>query len=305
MLHKTLIASATGLTLAMTCAATQAAGQGMDSVRIRVVPVASGIHMLMGSGGNIGVSSGSDGVFVIDDEYAPLTERIVAAIRTFSDGPIRFLINTHWHGDHTGGNGNFAEQGVVIFAQDNVRERLRLPQWVGTDRATEAAPPAALPLVTFAEGITFHLNGDSISVFHVPHAHTDGDAIIYFTHANVVHMGDTFWNGHYPFIDLATGGGIDGMIAAADTVLEFANARSAIIPGHGELGDIADLHAYRDVLRTVRDRVAALIAQGKTLAEVQAAGVAKEFDAVWNWNAIPTERFVEEIYNSLATGEGR
>jgi len=304
MLQKTQAVPAMILALAMTGAATKAAGQGMDSVRIRVVPVASGIHMLMGSGGNIGVSSGPDGVFVIDDEYAPLTERIMAAIRTFSDEPIRFLINTHWHGDHTGGNANFAQQSVVIFAQDNVRERLRLPQGIGTDRATEAAPPAALPLVTFAEGITFHLNGDSISVFHVPHAHTDGDAIIFFTRANVVHMGDTFFNAHYPFIDLASGGGIDGMIAAADAVLGFANARTAIIPGHGELGTTAELRAYRDMLRTVRDRIAALVAQGKTLAEVQAAGVSKEFDATWSWNFIPTERFVEEIYNSLASSGG-
>ncbi len=292
---------ATPLLLAASLAVPGAAvAQGMDSVRIRVVPVAPGVHMLMGSGGNIGVSSGPDGVFVIDDEFAPLTDRIVAAIRTFSDGPIRFLVNTHWHGDHTGGNANFAGRGVVIFAQDNVRERLKLPR-PGRDGQPAPAPPAAaLPVVTFADAITFHMNDDSVYVFHVPPAHTDGDAVIHFTHANAVHMGDTFFNGHYPYVDLQSGGSIEGIIAAADTVLKLADEGTAIIPGHGELGDRASLQAYRDVVKTVRDRVAALIEQGKTLAEIQAAAPSKEFDAKWGWDFIPPARFVEEIYRSLA-----
>lgn len=285
--------------IALALATASAAGQNMDSVQIRVVPVAPSVHMLMGSGGNIGVSSGTDGVVVIDDEFAPLSTKIIAAIRTFSDKPIRFLINTHWHGDHTGGNANFAERGVVIFAQDNVRERMRVPQWVGTPNATKPAPREALPIVTFDHAITLHLNGDSIHVFHVPHAHTDGDAVIHFTHANVFHMGDNYFNDLYPFIDLDSGGSVDGMIAAADTVLALSNDQTMIIPGHGALGNRASLLAYRNMLKTVRDRIAALMAQGKTLKEIQAAGVSKEYDAKWSWNFITTERFITEIYSSL------
>jgi glyoxylase-like metal-dependent hydrolase (beta-lactamase superfamily II) len=165
--------------------------------------------MLVGSGGNIGVSSGPDGVFVIDDQYAPLTEKIVAAIRGFSDRPIRFVVNTHWHSDHVGGNENLGKMGALIVAHDNVRERMSVEQVMEVfGRTVPPSPDQALPVVTFGEAVTFHLNGDELYVFHVPHAHTDGDAIIHFRKANVVHMGDTFFNGLYPFIDLGSAGNV-------------------------------------------------------------------------------------------------
>ncbi len=191
------------------CATTPLAGQ--EDVRIEVVDVGPGVKMLLGQGGNIGVAYGADGVFLIDDQFAPLTDRIVAAIREFADGKIRFVLNTHWHGDHTGGNENLGNAGVLIFAHDNVRRRMSVDQFIeAIDYRQPASPESALPVVTFSATTTFYLNGDELHVFHVPHAHTDGDVIVHFRNVNVVHMGDTFFNQRFPFIDVQTGGGIGG-----------------------------------------------------------------------------------------------
>src|SRR5437870_4403639 len=223
--------------LVLAAASPAAAQVNYDTVQIRTVKVAEGVYMLMGAGGNIGVSVGSDGVILIDDQYAPLSDKIKAAVAALG-GPIRFLINTHWHWDHNGGNENFARSGVVTVAHENVRHRMSVEQFVTAfNRHVPAAPSGALPLVTFTDSVNFYLNGDSIHAFHVPPAHTDGDAIIWFRRANVVHMGDLFFNGRYPFVDLSSGGSVEGMVAAVDRVLALADGNTKIIPGHGPLAD--------------------------------------------------------------------
>ena len=279
-----------------------AAAQEPDwsKVEVKVVPVAGGVSMLVGQGGNIGVTTGKDGTFLIDDEFAPLLPKIKAAVKTLGDQPIRFVVNTHFHGDHTGSNAPLGESGVVIVAQDNVRKRLGLERiHPSTKEKTPPAPPAALPLITFAESVSFHLNGDDLDVLHVASAHTDGDAIIKFRKANVIHMGDTFFNGFYPFIDIDSGGSVDGAVAAADRGLSLSDAGTKIIPGHGPLGTQADLQAYRDMLAGIRDRVKALVAQGKTLQQVLAAKPSAQWDAKWGKGFLNPDGFVSAVHRSL------
>ena len=271
-----------------------------SKVEVKVVPVAGGVSMLVGQGGNIGVTTGKDGTFLIDDEFAPLLPKIKAAVKTLGDQPIRFVVNTHFHGDHTGSNAPLGESGVVIVAQDNVRKRLGLERiHPSTKEKTPPAPPAALPLITFAESVSFHLNGDDLDVLHVASAHTDGDAIIKFRKANVIHMGDTFFNGFYPFIDIDSGGSVDGAVAAADRGLALSDAGTKIIPGHGSLGTKADLQAYRDMLAGIRDRVKALVAQGKTLQQVLAAKPSAQWDAKWGKGFLNPDGFVSAVHRSL------
>ncbi len=295
-----------GLSLALLFAVTSAprpaaaAQVNYDTVQIRTVKAGDGVYMLMGVGGNIGVSAGTDGVFMVDDQYAPLSDKIKAAVAALG-GPIRFVINTHWHWDHNGGNETFARSGVVTVAHENVRHRMRVEQFVTAfNRHVPASPAGALPLVTFTDSMSFYLNGDSILVLHVPHAHTDGDAIIWFRRANVVHMGDIFFNGRYPFVDLSSGGSVDGMVAAVDRALALADGNTKIIPGHGPLADRAALRSYRDMLATVRDRIKRAVAAGQTLEQVQAAKPTAEFDAVLGKGTITPTLFVEIIYTDLA-----
>lgn len=292
----------TPLSILLACVAAPLAGQqSLDTVRIRTVSVADGVYMLMGAGGNIGVSAGANGVVLIDDQFAPLTDKIKAAVAAINPGPIRFLLNTHWHGDHTGGNENFAKDGVVIVAHENVRHRMSVEQFVAAlNRTVPPSPEAALPIVTFTDAVTFYLNADSINAFHVAPAHTDGDVVIYFRRANVVHMGDTYWNGRYPLIDLSSGGSVDGMVAAMDRVLAMTDENTKYIPGHGELSGRAGVAAFRDMLSTVRDRVRTLVRQGKTLAQVKAAKPSAEFDAAWGGGYINPDRFVETLYADLS-----
>ena len=271
-----------------------------SKVEVKVVPVSGGVSMLVGQGGNIGVTTGKDGTFLIDDQFAQLLPKIKAAVKTLGDQPIRFVVNTHFHGDHTGSNAPLGESGVVIVAQDNVRKRLGLERiHPSTKEKTPPAPPAALPLITFAESVSFHLNGDDLDVLHVASAHTDGDAIIKFRKANVIHMGDTFFNGFYPFIDIDSGGSVDGAVAAADRGLSLSDAGTKIIPGHGPLGTQADLQAYRDMLAGIRDRVKALVAQGKTLQQVLAAKPSAQWDAKWGKGFLNPDGFVSAVHRSL------
>jgi glyoxylase-like metal-dependent hydrolase (beta-lactamase superfamily II) len=213
---------------------------------------------------------------------------------------VRFVLNTHWHGDHTGGNENLGRAGALIVAHDNVRTRMSTDQFMNNLADTvKASPRGALPVVTFSDTVTFHINGDEVRAFHVPPAHTDGDAIVHFRRADVVHMGDTYFNGLYPYIDLSSGGSVDGVIAAADRVLAMAGEGTRIIPGHGPLSGRAELRAYRDMLSTVRDRVRGLAREGKTLQQVQAAKPSAEFDAKWGGGFMKPDSFVRVVYGSV------
>jgi cyclase len=279
-------------------AATQ--DEGFDKVEVTSAKVAEGIYVLNGRGGNIGVSVGEDGVILIDDQYGPLTAKVRAAVVALTPQPIRFVINTHWHGDHTGGNENLGKMGVVIVAHENVRKRMSVEQFIELfGQKVPASPKAALPIITFGDSVTLHLNGDEVRSFHVAPAHTDGDTVVHFKKANVVHMGDCFFNGMYPFIDLSSGGSIDGIVAAADKVLAMVDMNTKIIPGHGPVGDKAALQIYRDVMATVRDRVKALVVAGKTLDEVKAAAPTKDLDAKWGTGFMKADVFVPLVYQSL------
>jgi len=283
---------------ALVVLALAAQDEGFDKVEVTPAKVTEGIYVLTGRGGNIGVSVGEDGVFVIDDQYAPLTTKIRAAVATLTPQPIRFVVNTHWHGDHTGGNENLGKMGIVIVAHENVRKRMSVEQFIEASKVP-ASPKAALPIITFGDAVTFHLNGDDVRSFHVAPAHTDGDTIVHFKKANVVHMGDCFFNGIYPFIDLSSGGSIDGVIAAADQVLGIVDMNTKIIPGHGPVGDKAALQIYRDVLATVRDRVKAMVAAGKTLDQVKAAQPTKDFDGKWGTGFMKPDVWTAIVYQSL------
>jgi len=275
--------------------------QDFSKVQIQTVDVAPGVHMLVGSGGNIGVSSGSDGVLVIDDQYAPLTEKIRAAVSAISSGPIRFVVNTHWHGDHTGGNENMGGAGAVIVAHENVRRRMSKEHISEFFKSTTpASPKIALPVMTFTEDLSFHVNGDELHVFHVDPAHTDGDSVIHWKNANVFHMGDLFFSGGYPFIDLESGGSIDGVIAAAEKVLALANDGSKIIPGHGPLATKKDLASYHDMLKEVRSRIHSQVTAGKSLDEVKAQHPTKDWDETLGKGFINGDRLTETVYRSLS-----
>lgn len=273
------------------------AQQDMSDVVIETIELEADLFMLVGRGGNIGLSVGDDGAFLIDDQYAPLTEKILAAIAAVTSEPVRWVLNTHWHGDHTGGNENLGKAGAMIVAHENVYRRMNPAEFADLAGRSSQAPPAALPVVSFDQSIRFHWNGRHIGVTHIPAAHTDGDALVHFPRANIFHMGDTFFNGRYPFVDVDSGGDIDGVVAAANFVLERADAGTRIIPGHGPLATPADLRAYRDMLETVRLRVAQLVAAGRTEDETVAAHPTADLDETWGANP---ERFVRAAYRSVA-----
>ena len=288
------------LALTLAVAAPLAAQQDFSKVEVKADKVAEGVYMLTGSGGNIGLSVGKSGGLVVDDQYAPLTDKILAAIKAITPDPVRFVVNTHWHGDHTGGNENMGKAGAILVAHENVRRRMSSDQFIALfNRKVEASPEMALPVVTFAEGVTFFWNGDEVRVFHVPPAHTDGDSVVQFTKADVLHMGDTFVNGSFPLIDISSGGRIDGILASADRALAAATDKTRIIPGHGPLASKADLQAYRDVVKTVRDRVAKLKAEGKTKDAAVAAKPTAEFDAKWGQGFIKGDMLVGMVFDSL------
>lgn len=254
--------------------------------------------MLVGAGGNIAVAVGDDAVFIVDDQFAPLTPKIQAAIAALTSKPVKFVVNTHWHNDHTGGNENFGKAGAMIVAHDNVRKRMSTEQFIAAlNRREPASPAAALPVVTFSDGVTFHINGDSVVVTHVAPAHTDGDAIIRFLKANVVHMGDVFNNAGLPFVDLSSGGSINGIIAAAEQVYAMTDAQTKIIPGHGVLTDRDRLKQYREMLVALRDRMRREVAAGRTVDQVIALKIteayAKDFPG-------GHERFVRLLHEELS-----
>ncbi|WP_338504541.1 MBL fold metallo-hydrolase [Sphingomonas kaistensis] len=288
--------------LAATFATPAAAQQDYSKVEIKVERLAPGVAVLFGAGGNIGLSFGEDGNVIIDDQFAPLVPKIEAAVKSVDSDPVRFVINTHWHGDHTGGNEAFGGAGAVIVAHDNVRRRMSVDTFSKQmDQTLKATPKAGLPVVTFAQGVTFHLNGDDIQVTHVDNAHTDGDSLVYWSRANVIHMGDTFFfKATYPFIDRESGGSIDGMIAAAKTGLGIVKPGGKVIPGHGPVATREDLQAYHAMLVDIRAKVAAGIRAGRTRAQVIASNPTAPYDGkVATDGFIKPDRFVETMYDEL------
>ena len=281
-------------------AAAPAAAQQPDpaKVEIKAEMLAPGVAVLFGAGGNIGLSFGDDGNVLIDDQYAPLTAKIMAAVMRIDPDPIRFVINTHWHFDHSGGNENLGKAGAVIVAHDNVRKRMAVEHLSQRFGKIPASPKQALPVITFAEGVKFHLNGDEIRVVHMRKAHTDGDSLVHWTKGNVLHMGDIFFHKvTLPFIDLESGGSIDGVIAAVRKGLAMAGPETRIIPGHGPVASKSDLQAYLAMLVDVRAKVAAQKRSGASLAKVKAARIAARY-AVPNAFVSP-DAFIESVYNSL------
>ncbi|MEM0517802.1 MBL fold metallo-hydrolase [Aequorivita flava] len=263
----------------------------------KLLKITSKIYMLQGKGGNIGLSFGNDGIFMIDDQYAEDIEEIQKDIKKISKEPIRFLVNTHFHGDHTGGNAALAETGTVIFSQSNVRDRLQKM----LKRESTKISEVALPVVTFNDDLTFHFNGEKIYVFHVHNAHTDGDAMVYFTDSNILHTGDVFFNGKYPFIDTENGGSVKGYIAALEMATKIINEDTKIIPGHGNLGTFKDLKDTIIMLQTLYNRVATAYVNRKTEAEVlNMPDITKMYDDQgYGEGFISTEAFVKMLYSEV------
>ena len=293
-------------TILATCLATLStpalAQRDFSNVEIKTQKVANGVFVLIGAGGNIGVSTGKDGVFLIDDQFAPLSEKIMSAIKELSDQPVRYVVNTHWHGDHTGGNENFGKSGAVIVAHNNVRQRLSTKQFMKAfNREVPAAPVAALPVVTFSNDVTFHFNDKTIHVTHRPAAHTDGDSLVMFKESNVLHMGDTFFNGFFPFIDQSGGGSLTGLIKAVESALGMTNAESKIIPGHGPLATKADLQNYLKMLKEVESTMSALVKDGKSRDDVIAAKPLAALGETWGKGFMKTDVFTGIVYDTMST----
>ncbi len=258
--------------------------------QVEIVPVAGSVYLLRGFGGNIGVSVGDDGIVLVDDQFAALADEIREALAQLRDEPVRFILNTHYHRDHTGGNVPFArEDGATVLAHDNVRPRLE-------DRGV---PPDGLPVITFGRGLTLHLNGELIRAIHAPDAHTDGDAVVYFTASNVVHAGDTFVTYGFPAIDVDAGGSIDGMIATAETLIAALPEDVLIIPGHGELSTLNDLREFLELLRETRAAVARGIAAGLDLEALQGQGVLDPWEARMDEGPVAAEDYLAAVYHSL------
>jgi cyclase len=275
-----------------------------SNVQIKVTKVAGNVYMLQGAGGNIGASVGDDGIVVVDDQYAPLAEKIQAALKGITDKPVRFVINTHYHEDHTGGNAYFQKEGPII-AQDNVRKRLQEGGNTGNGATIHVphkpAAKEALPIITFDHDVTVHLNGEDIRALHFPAGHTDGDSIIFFPKANVVHMGDDFVTYGFPFIDVNSGGSIDGMIDAVEKVIIQLPADVKVIPGHGPLSTLDDVRSYLKMLKETREVVQQSLKQGKTLEQMKQGKILDPWKK-YSGEFISEDVFLDTLYNSL-TGQ--
>jgi glyoxylase-like metal-dependent hydrolase (beta-lactamase superfamily II) len=274
-------------------------GQDFEKIQVQTVNITAGVSMLAGGGGNIGVSTGPDGILLIDTQFAQLMGKIKAEIAKIQTGPVRIVGNTNWHYDHVSGNEVLAKEGALIIAHENSRTAMAKEQnYPEFGQKIPAYPEAALPVVTFKDNLTLHFNGDDIQIHHFPGAHSDADLVFYFRKANVIHTGDICFAGVYPFIDVTHGGSVAGMIAAADKIIGMIDAGTKVIPGHGPLTDREGVLAYRNMLATVRDRVAKLIQEGKTLEQVLAAKPTADFDKSMA-PGIPAEMFVKIVYSDL------
>ena len=293
--------------LVLLCCSVFAAAQDQDfsKVQIKVTKVSGNIYMLEGAGGNIAASVGEDGIVIVDDQYAPLADKIAAALKGIgvTDKPVRFVINTHYHGDHTGGNLALATSGSTIIAQDNVRKRLetggKAGNGGGVSMEQKAAATGALPIITFDHDVTVHLNGEDIRALHFPSGHTDGDAIVFFPKANVVHMGDDFVRYGYPFIDVTSGGSVQGMVAACDKVVAVLPADVKVIPGHGQLSNLTEVRDYSTMLKETSAAVQAAIKSGKSVDQMKKEKILAAWDAKYSGKFINSDLFIETLYNSL------
>jgi cyclase len=311
MLRIGIVAVATGLLLAGAALAQQPPAAALppppdfSKVEIKTTDLGDNIYMLEGQGGNITVAVAKDGIIMVDGEFAPLHDKIKDAISTVSNQTIKYLINTHFHGDHTGGNAPFAKDGVTIVSEVNVKNRLAAGTTNGlTGVKTPPAPPEALPSKTYTGSYHIRLRGRVADLKHIDNAHTDGDTYVWFKTANVLSTGDTFTNGRYPNIDVANGGNIKGMIAAADAYLKLVNDKTRIVPGHGPLADKAALMAYHTMLVTARDRMAKLVKEGKSEDDVVAAKPFADFDTKWAPTELASKNFIRVVYHSLADKKG-
>jgi cyclase len=283
----------------------QAAGaraqQDLSKVEIKATHVAGNIHMLEGSGGNIGVSVGADGILIVDDQFAPLADKIRVALKKLGEGKLKYVLNTHWHGDHTGGNKEFGPEAPII-AHDNVRKRLA-GELKAEGRETPASPKEALPVITFDQSLSVHFNGEEIRVLHYPHGHTDGDSVIFFTRSNVVHMGDDFFNGMFPFIDLASGGDVEGYARNVESVIAKIPADAKIIPGHGPLASVTDLKNFHRMLVETTGIVRERMKAGKSLDQIKAEGLPEKWNS-WGTGFIKTPVWIQTLYQGLS-GQNR
>ena len=288
---KSLTAAAAALLLAPVLIG----AQDFDEVEIRTEPVAASIYMLQGRGGNIGVSVGEDGTFIVDDQFAPLTRKITAAIAELTDHPVDFVINTHFHYDHTDGNENFGRAGAIIVAQENSRERMTADQVLASGYRQEAYSEEGLPKITFAESIRFHYNDDVIDIVHLGPAHTDGDAVVWFRTSNVLHAGDLFVRYGLPFIDTTNGGSLEGLIDAIDTIDGMIEDDTRIIPGHGQLSTRSDLRAFGEMLRTIGGRMRAALERNASVEEVIASHPTRGYAE----RGEDTDEWVRRAYESM------
>jgi glyoxylase-like metal-dependent hydrolase (beta-lactamase superfamily II) len=274
------------------------AQQDFSQVQIKATKVAGNVYMLEGAGGNIGVSVGDDGILIVDDQFAPLADKIRAALKGIADKKLRFILNTHWHGDHTGGNAAFAPEAPII-AHDNVRKRMATEQKSEIfKRTTPASPKEALPVITFDRNLTVHFNGEEIRAIHYPHGHTDGDSVIFFTTSNVVHLGDNFFAGRFPFVDLDSGGSVEGLTKNIGEIINKIPAGAKLIPGHGPLSTIDDLKLYHRMLEQTSGIIRERISAGKTLEQIKSEGLPEEWKA-WGTGFIKTDLWIEIVHRSL------
>ena len=282
----------------MICAVPALAQTDFSKVQMKATKVAGNVYMLEGAGGNIGVSVGDDGLLIVDDQFAPLADKIRAALKGIADKKLRFILNTHWHGDHTGGNVVFGPEATII-AHDNVRKRLATEQKSTVfNSTTPPSPKEALPVITFDQSLSVHFNGEDIRAIHYPKGHTDGDSVIFFSASNVVHLGDDFFAGRFPFVDLESGGSVEGLTKNIGEIITKIPAGAKLIPGHGPISTIDDLKSYHNMLQQTTEIVRQKISAGKTLDQIKSEGLPAEW-APWGTGFIKTDRWVETIYKSL------